>query len=246
MAICAFGQTHLPLRLLCCHTLAQLEPSTAGLHGFAHTDRGTRHCQLHCRPATLALHEGSPVCMLQAHGCLLQATALLELNGHTVHSSSLFRAVLPALQACLHLMSPKSPCAPLRNQITLLAAAALGLPNLAATPSVKAFADEVATLCWHAISTDSSKHSSSTSSSSSDTQLNTRTCDDADPMHSLWLKHVALLFFGSKLAQARAENSSGGDNLRAGQVQAALGSNNYDVRAACLKALVRRGCAGEG
>ncbi len=73
--------------------------------------------------------------------------------------------------------------------------------------------------------------------------------DAADPMMSLWLKNVTLLYFGQDLQQhlvgvMSSQSHSIVCSLREDEVQVALESGNYDVRAACLKALVRRNAAG--
>ncbi|KAL0033537.1 hypothetical protein WJX79_002523 [Trebouxia sp. C0005] len=74
--------------------------------------------------------------------------------------------------------------------------------------------------------------------------------DAADPLMSLWLKNVTLLFFGHDLQKhllgGMSSNNEGTQcSLSEDEVQVALKSGNYDVRAACLKALVRRNAAGE-
>lgn len=268
---------------------------------------------------------------MQAHGCLLQARTLLELNGHTVSTHKLFRAIAPALHECLPLMHPNSPCAPIRNEATLLAAAAVGLPDLAMTEHVRTYADEALSLCWFAVAPSSSVSSGNTranisnvdtkgnphtdqhsrqhaggvhcnessapysssssgrhhhasaaapagsdisrlipsslqSSSAAAARVNARSskqetpgtgseacksraqvigCDHADPVTSLWLKNATLLYFGSSTAKARspAGKSDKSEGLLA-DVKAALASSNYDVRAACLKALVVRAVQG--
>lgn len=68
-------------------------------------------------------------------------------------------------------------------------------------------------------------------------------------MMSLWLKSVTLLFFDRDLEQhlvggTCSNNQGTHGGLREDEVQTALASGNYDVRAACLKAMVRRNAAG--
>lgn len=224
-------------------------------------------------------------------------------------------------------MHPNSPCAPIRNEATLLATATLELPDLAMTEAVRAYAEGTASLCWLAMSTcksssseDSTRDTSTGTSSigsvrddvrdtqyiagaqcnessaqgesddicnrnsvlsssaegpekglsglhtngemgvtamagsrSSGQQLarssftaqkcNSKaqqfnSCDDADPGRSLWLKKAALLYFGSSVAMARDARDRG--EMLTADVSEVLGCGNYDVRAACLKALVRR------
>ena len=196
-------------------------------------------------------------------------------------SNTLFRAVAPALHACLPLLHPNSPCAPIRNEATLLAAAALALPGLAVTESVRAFAAEAAMLCWAAITisiSDSKDSTSSNSEAAADAMSgmhqsrhasegegdssrhpalpgntiqkiraagwqNNNRCDDADPVRSLWLKNAALLYFSPRGAHGphpRAESDKAQGSLLLSHVSTAMGSTSYDVRAACLKALVKR------
>ena len=72
---------------------------------------------------------------------------------------------------------------------------------------------------------------------------NDNRCDDADPVRSLWLKHAALLYFGPRGAHGphpRAESDMAQGSLLLSHVSTAMGSTSYDVRAACLEALVRR------
>lgn len=183
-------------------------------------------------------------------------------------------------------MHPNSPCAPICNEATLLAAAALALPGLAITESVQMFAEEAATLCWAAITTSisSSKDSTNSNTNSSNSKAdalsgmhqsrkasskegdssrhpvlhtpenrtpkiraagwqNNKRCDDADPMRSLWLKNAALFYFGPRGAHGphpRAESDTAQGSVLLSHVSTAMGSSSYDVRAACLKALVRR------
>lgn len=294
-------------------------------------------CLLSCVVVHTPMHKGVTFHVLQAHGSLLQAKTLLELNGHTVDSNSLFRAIAPALHTCLPLMHPNSPCATLRNEATLLTAAALALTGLSTTEPVKAYSEEAASLCWLAIfrSTGNARSNSSSTSSSirisspavrsnsqsgnamptaglmapattdmscaSDSALSVSnptarpelpvqamsdlrlfrgfrdtgstegsspvtspvysnaqavsskaqqaralSCDSADPVTSLWLKNAALLYFGSSLRMARSvESNRTKGRILMDDIKVALQSSNYDVRAVCLKALVRRALHGE-
>jgi len=264
------------------------------------------------------------------HGCLSQAKALLETNAQAVDSISLLNSILQALQSSTRLMQLTAPCAPIRNEATLLAAAALALPAAPEAPTMVAYAHQVRKICWQSIlhssaeemepfsrvqelilhsgvpgsgerqpskangpslegqvkggdrqparapdpsldghndaSPLSSSHHAqtpiepaSTPAQSAGVQqpnkpsqhggLQSVHSDAADPMTSLWLKNVTLLFFGHDLQQRLVGGISSNNqgthcSLREDEVQIALESGNYDVRAACLKALVRRNAAG--
>ncbi|DBB01023.1 TPA: hypothetical protein ACH3X1_000923 [Trebouxia sp. C0004] len=280
----------------------------------------------------LATATASPAPNLNlVHGCLSQAKVLLEINAQAVGSIPLLNSVLQALQSSTHLMQLTAPCAAIRNEATLLAAAALALPGAPETPTMVAYAQQVRQICWQSILRSSAKetepfsrlqesklhsgfqgsgerqpseangpslegqvkggdrqparaqgpnldghndgvpldgghpaqtlveHDSTPAQSAGVQQpnkpshhsgLESVSSDAADPMMSLWLKNVTLLFFGHDLQQhlmgVRSSNSQGtACSLREVQVQVALESGNYDVRAACLKALVRRNAAGE-
>ena len=205
-------------------------------------------------------------------------------------------------------MQLSAPCAPIRNEATLLAAAAVALPDALETPIMVAYAQQIRQICWHSILhssaenpepfgrlDDNTLHSgvqgsgerqsskaygssleghngsvslrsghhaqtptehASTPAQSAGVQqpdkpslqhsgLQSVHSDAADPMMSLWLKNVTLLFFGHDLRQhlvGRMSSNNQGTHcsLREDKVQMVLKSGNYDVRAACLKALVRR------
>lgn len=192
-----------------------------------------------------------------------------------VNTAALVQTLFPVLWSVTPLMHPSSPCAPLRHETILLAAAVTELPELPQAQSLAKCLHCIRQLCWLAIATscdsygehgkqlpdnsNSNSHLKGSSSSSSSGGRVTREasisigistgaslqCDDADPMTSLWLKHAALLFFGHQLQKAieqatpnEEEQQSCG--LREEEVQTALQSRNYDVRAACLKACIRR------
>lgn len=270
-----------------------------------------------------------PFCW-QVHGCLSQAKALLEINAQAVDSVSLLNSVLQALQSSTRLMQLSAPCAPIRNEATLLAAAALALPDAPEMPTMVAYAQQVRKICWQSILHSSvekteplsrlqesnlhggfqgsgERQPSKTSGPSLEGQVNSGDrqparaqgpnldghndsvplssshhaqapiehaltpaqsagvqqhdkpsqhsgsqsvqSDAADPMTSLWLKNVTLLFFDHDLQQhlvggMASVNQGTVCSLREDEVQVALESGNYDVRAACLKALVRRNAAG--
>ena len=229
---------------------------------------------------------------LQVHGCLSQAKVLLEINAQVVNPSPLLTATLPALQSAARLMHPAHPCAPIRNEATLLAAAVLALPGPPLTPAVAAFAQQILGYCWlailqscaggqkgftagHADDLDgavqggvaaSHGHPAWTQAKQVDfhkraarqQQHNDHTPEDrmqsapndsADPMTSLWLKHVTLVFFRQDIQRAVASSLSSGDQgtmsgLKVEEVRLALQSCSYDVRAACLKAMIKRSAAG--
>ncbi len=227
-------------------------------------------------------------------------------------------------------MQLSAPCAPIRNEATLLAAAALALPDAPETPNMMAYAQQVRKICWQSILHSSAEniepfsrlegstlrsvvqgsgkrqppkangsslegqvtggdsqparaegpsldghHGSAPLSSSHRAQnpiepastpaqsaglqqpdkpsqrsgLQSVLNDAADPMTSLWLKNVTLLLFGHDLQRhlvggMSSDNQGTQCSLRETEVQIALKSSNYDVRAACLKALVRRNAAG--
>ena len=227
-------------------------------------------------------------------------------------------------------MQLSAPCAPIRNEATLLAAAALALPDALETPTMVAYAQQIRQLCWQSILhnsaenpepysrlEDSTLHSrgqgsserqpskangprlegqvkggdkqparaqgpsldghngsvslhsghhaqtpiehASTPAQSAGVQqpnkpsqhsgLQSVHSDAADPMMSLWLKNMTLLFFGHDLQRhlvvgMSSDNQGTQCSLSEDEVQIALKSDNYDVRAACLKALVRRNAAG--
>ena len=227
---------------------------------------------------------------LQIHGCLLQAKILLDINAQAVDAAALLDLVLPGLQSTTHLMHWGYPCAPIRNEATLLAAAVLALPGLPHTAAVKAFAHKISELCWQAI-LRSCAQSAQSSVDLAPTDLRHDhqpekalqdnvghlpraeghlphaerplphaerhlrhagrhvQCDDADPMTSLWLKNAALLFFGQGLQQAKGDSLSDGQHtacvlLKEEEVQIAMQSMSYDVRAACLKSLIKTNAAG--
>ncbi len=227
-------------------------------------------------------------------------------------------------------MQLTAPCAPIRNEATLLAAAALALPDAAETPTIVAYAQQVRQICWQSILRSSAENSEPFSRQQDSTLysgvqgsgerqppkangpslegqvkggdrqpagaqgpdvdghndsaplhsghhaqtpiepalipaqsagvqqhdkpsqrsgLQSVLSDAADPMMSLWLKNVTLLFFGHDLqrhlvGRMSSDNQGTQCSLREDEVQIALKSGNYDVRAACLKALVRRNAAG--
>ena len=264
------------------------------------------------------------------HGCLSQAKALLEIKAQAVDSVSLLNSILQALQSSTHLMQLTAPCAPVRNEATLLAAAALALPDAAETPTIVAYAQQVRQICWQSILRSSAENSEPFSRQQDSTLysgvqgsgerqppkangpslegqvkggdrqpagaqgpdvdghndsaplhsghhaqtpiepalipaqsagvqqhdkpsqrsgLQSVLSDAADPMMSLWLKNVTHLFFGHDLqrhlvGRMSSDNQGTQCSLREDEVQIALKSGNYDVRAACLKALVRRNAAG--
>ena len=234
---------------------------------------------------------GSLQC-LQVHGCLSQAKVLLEINAQASNPGPLLTATLPALQSAAHLMHPGHPCAPIRNEATLLAAAVLALPAPPLTPAVATFAQQIRKHCWLAIlqscaggqegftgahtddlasavqgsaaashghhawtqakQADSHKRAARLQQRDDHTQANGMQfvpSDSADPMTSLWLKHVTLVFFGQDIQHALDSSLSSGDqdsmsSLKVEEVQLALQSCSYDVRAACLKALIKRSAAG--
>lgn len=243
---------------------------------------------------------------------------------------SLLNCILQALQSSTRLMHLTAPCAPICNEATLLAAAALALPDAPETPTMMAYAQQVRKVCWQSILhsfaessapfsrlQDSNLHSgvqgsgeqqpSKANGPSLDGQvrggdrqparapgpkvdghvgsvpldgghhaqtpmehalnpaqsagvqqpnkpsqhsgLQSVLSDAADPMMSLWLKNVTLLFFGHDLQQhlvggISSHTQGTACSLREDEVQIALESGTYDVRAACLKALVRRNAAG--
>ena len=203
------------------------------------------------------------------HGCLLQATLLLDINAQTLDTVALVQT-LPALWSVTPLMHPSNPCAPLRYGTTLLAAAVIELPELPHTASLAGWLSRIRQLCWLAVATscdsygehtkqlpDNNNNNSSSSSSSITTEASISTgnsaggllqCDDADPMTSLWLKHATLLLFGHQLQkaieQAAANEEWESCGLREEEVRTALQSRNYDVRAACLKACIQRRALG--
>jgi len=265
------------------------------------------------------------------HGCLSQAKALLDINAQAVNSISLLNSILQALHSSTSLMQLSAPCAPIRNEATLLAAAAVALPDALETPTMVAYAQQIRQICWHSILhssaenpepfgrlEDNTLHSGVQGSgerqppkangpslegqvkggdrqpagaqgpnvdghndsaplhsghhaqtpiepalipaqsagiqqpdkpSLQHSGLQSVHSDAADPMMSLWLKNVTLLFFAHDLQRHLAGGISSNNqgtqcSLREDEVQIALKSGNYDVRAACLKALVRRNAAG--
>lgn len=227
-----------------------------------------------CREASLV--------WLQIHGCLLQAKVLLDINAQAVDAAALLDLVLPGLQSTTHLMHWGYPCAPIRNEATLLAAAVLALPGLPHTAAMKAFAHKISELCWQAILHSCVQSAQSSVDLASTDLLHDHQpqkalqdherqlpraerplpyaerhlphagrhvqCDDADPMTSLWLKNAALLFFGQGLQQAKGDSLSDGQHtacaLKEEEVQIAMQSMSYDVRAACLKSLIKTNAAG--
>ncbi|DBA77762.1 TPA: hypothetical protein ACH3X2_008451 [Trebouxia sp. C0005] len=280
----------------------------------------------------LATATASPAPNLNVvHGCLSQAKVLLEINAQAVDSASLLNSVVQALQSSTHLMQLTAPCAPIRNEATLLAAAALALPGAPEMPSMVAYAQQIRKNCWQSILYSSAEisepfsrlqdstlpsgfqdsgerqpseandpslegqvkvgdrqpakvqgpnldahndsvplssshhaqtpmeHASILAQSAGVQQPNKPSqyscsqsvhSDAADPLMSLWLKNVTLLFFGHDLQKhllgGMSSNNEGTQcSLSEDEVQVALKSGNYDVRAACLKALVRRNAAGE-
>lgn len=228
---------------------------------------------------------------LQVHGCLSQAKVLLEINAQAVNPGPLLTATLPALQSAAPLMHPAHPCAPVRNEATLLAAAVLALRVSPLTPAVAAFAQQIRKHCWLAIlqscaggqegsdrahtddlasvqgsaatsqqhhawtqakQVDSHKQAARQQQHDDHTQedrMQSAPSDSADPLTSLWLKHVTLVFFGTDIQHALDSSLSAGDQdsmsgLKEEEVRLALQSCSYDVRAACLKALIKRSAAG--
>ena len=93
------------------------------------------------------------------HGCLLQAKLLLETNTQTVDTVTLLDTLLPLLQSTLPLMHPDQPCGPIRNEVTLLAAAVVALPSLPQTPAMACLLRSVRQLCWLAVAHSCQGHS---------------------------------------------------------------------------------------
>ena len=89
--------------------------------------------------------------LLQVHGCLLQAKLLLEVNAQTVDTVPLLNNLLPLLRSAIPLMHPDSPCAPIRNETTLLAAAVVALPVLPETTAMACLLRYIRQLCWLAV-----------------------------------------------------------------------------------------------
>ncbi len=261
---------------------------------------------------------------LQMHGCLLQARTLLEINAQAVDSAPLLKSILPALQSTTSLMHPSYPCAPIRNEATLLAAAVLALTGAPQTTAMRRFVQRALDLCWLAILhscpdrnvcskssqdveqaiSSSGKGSGENSSRQAadaagsnraeDAHNSTVTSlqrsgaqdhetaqqdqssaaaanlpqhaqhdeaaeeagynrsrvlyDESDPMTSLWLKNATLLLFGHSIQQAlghaKCEHQGKVWSLKEEEVRMALQSGSYDVRAAVLKALIKRSAAG--
>ena len=281
--------------------------------------------------------------LLQVHGCLLQAKLLLEINAQAIDTVPLQNTLLPLLQSTIPLMHPGQPCAPIRNETTLLAAAVVALPVLPETTAMACLLRCIRQLCWLAVAQSCQDHSqdwkhwrdvhagrntndsmgqgrSNADENSQDHEqvphvtasrvvshsmsqgrsnapaprgdghrqdgeqmsdenagregndnmgegrsrrgsgddplqyggANPRTplqCDDTEPMASLWLKNATLLLFGHdlQLAFRRAvpdEEDWEACGLREEEVQTALRSRSYDVRAACLKACIQRAASG--
>ena len=288
--------------------------------------------------------------LLKVHGCLLQAKLLLEINAQTGDTVPLLDTLLPLLQSTAPLMHPGQPCAPLRNEATLLAAAVVALPVLPRTTAMACLLRHIRQLCWQAVTHSCRDHSQdwrqwrdvhagmersdsmdqgcnsggensqdckrvpgvnawrgvSHSMSKGCSNVDGRgqddkqmsdvnagregndsvgggrsrrnsgdglvalgknrdpvdplqcggadpkaplQCDDTDPMASLWLKNATLLLFGHdlQLAVRRAvpdEEDWEACGLREEEVQTALRSRSYDVRAACLKACIQRVASG--
>ena len=204
------------------------------------------------------------------HGCLLQARLLLEINAQTVDTVPLLHALLPLLQSTPHLMHPTHPCAPIRNEATLLAAAIVALPALPRTEPMASLLRHIRQSCWLAVAQsyrgqDPNKQQQQLEVSADrgahdgmggvacrgggEDDVPSLLCDAADPMTSLWLKNAAVLLFGSSLSLALGRAGAGEEDqqeggLRREEVQIALGSRSYDVRAGCLKACIQRAESG--
>lgn len=82
---------------------------------------------------------------------MLQAKLLLEINAQTVDTVLLLDTLLPLLQSTIPLMHPDQPCAPIRNETTLLAAAVVALPLLPQTTAMMSLLRHFRQLCWQAV-----------------------------------------------------------------------------------------------
>ena len=95
----------------------------------------------------------------QVHGCLLQAKLLMEINAQTLDTAPLLDSLLPLLQSTLPLMHPTQPCAPIRNEVTLLAAAVVALPGLPQTTAMACLLRHLRQLCQLAVAHSCGDHS---------------------------------------------------------------------------------------
>lgn len=206
--------------------------------------------------------------LLQVHGCLLQAKLLLEINAQTVDTAPLLHALLPLLQSTPQLMHPAHPCAPIRNEATLLAAAVVALPHLPQTAPMASLLLHIRQSSWLAVAQscrdqDPNKQQQPVASASRESGDGVRGVDPrggandvppllyeaGDPMTCLWLKNAAVLLFGRGLSLAlgrcgasREDQQKSG--LREEEVRTAMGSRSYDVPGGCLKACILRAQSG--
>ncbi|KAL0046958.1 hypothetical protein WJX82_002976, partial [Trebouxia sp. C0006] len=215
------------------------------------------------------------------HGCLSQAKALLDINAQAVNSISLLNSILQALHSSTRLMQLSAPCAPIRNEATLLAAAAVALPDALETPTMVAYAQQIRQICWHSIFHSSAENpepfgrledntlhrgvqgsgerqSSKAYGSSLEGQVKGGdrqparaqgpSLDGHNGSVSLRSGHHAQtpIEHASTPAQSAGVQQPDKPSLQHSGLQSmVLKSGNYDVRAACLKALVRRTADGE-